>query len=128
MSDIVEAVLGLIFDESGWTVLNRLLESLLFPFIVWICFNLKHIIVDFKHQVLEFWDRNKLKCKFVTTESDEKSKGRFKSRLEIKSFEESEWVYGNTKEIAEKNLCDYFFKNIDLFEKKLSNHLFMDSA
>ena len=113
----------MIFHENGWEVLNRILEPVFFPFIAWICYNLKHIIIDFKHEVLEFWDREELKCTFKTEKNDEKSKnGKYRSRLEIstKLDFEFEWVYGESKENAEKNLCQYFYKH----KKEIENSLF----
>ena len=112
-------MIGLIFYKTGWPILNQLLETFLLPFTIWACKNQNHLLIDFKHQVLEYWDQKRLKCKFITEASGNSDKCKFSARIHIDGIKmkpiqnilgES---YGRSKDEAEKALCHLFFQNIE---------------
>jgi len=113
-SDVLEAIFGGIFLESGFDMAEKIVINLLEPFIKKAAEG--KLFYDYKTKLQEFIQREKnVKIKYIDYENFEDNLSRFKSELYIGKNKISEG-YGNSKKEAQQEAALNALKKLGVIE------------
>ena len=114
LSDSFEALIGAVFEDSGFKGVKKILDIIFLPFIFYFLKFNKKIILDIKKLVMEYFRNIGIDCGFFNNSE------KVFMKINNKTFLE-EFIEGRSLKSVEIQICMKFTKNKDYYVQLIKN-------